>query len=384
MDLHVLGNVESSLFLDCVFFGEVDAHPDIIGKETIEAKMFSRCQFMGDINLFGVHFKEELDFNAHGNEGSHRINFLTDQCEFDKPLLISGRCFDELSFLHSKFSGAVQITDCGCNFLKIAWTTLYESFEITDSQIEGMEIFISEFKRIAAFNKVEFGFNSKFNSGPRTPHAREIAEYSSSHAPVIIHSTYFESFSSFTKCAFLFGLDIGTSMFKEQPNFFGSNVAFDNTPRETLRLIKHSFDSVGNKVDANLYFSLEMRRYRRDLSDTHAVRARSQDRLILLINEYVSDFGQSYLRPLLWLAFFSFTYFLLKIGHEHNLLYEILPSANPLLSKTANFLNGIAGSLLPFKRILEPGMEFVGLLFVAIYSALTWQFLVAVKRHTRR
>ncbi|EOW9499008.1 hypothetical protein ACOCGS_003564, partial [Vibrio cholerae] len=190
----------------------------------------------------------------------------------------------------------------------------------------------------------------------------------------------FLSFTNFRNATFSQGLDLEDTNLKEAPNFLNINLLSNNTNRETLRIIKHSFDKIGNHIEANKFFVLEMKKYKQELS----VRPINQERLILLLNEKTSDFGQSYLLPIFWMFVFSVIYYLLILGHESNLLYNLVPSANKLIASVSNAVNGIAANIIPFKKLLREGMEFVSLLFYVIFASLTWQTIVAVKRHTRR
>lgn len=74
----------------------------------------------------------------------------------------------------------------------------------------------------------------------------------------------------------------------------------------------------------------------------------------------------------------------LILGHEGNLLYNLVPSANEAISSVSNVLNGIAANIIPFKKLLREGMEFTSLVFYIIFASLIWQTIVAVKRHTQR
>ena len=110
----------------------------------------------------------------------------------------------------------------------------------------------------------------------------------------------------------------------------------------------------------------------------------NQEKLIFWLNEKTSNFGQSYLLPIFWIVFFSVIYYLLVLGHESNLLYELVPTANEVISSVSNVFNGIAANIIPFKKLLREGMEFISLVFYVIFASLIWQTIVAVKRHTRR
>lgn len=59
--------------------------------------------------------------------------------------------------------------------------------------------------------------------------------------------------------------------FKRLADFYSSqfahfsDLAAERTDRETFRIIKHSFDAVGNHIEANKYFAHEMQACRREL-----------------------------------------------------------------------------------------------------------------------
>lgn len=76
----------------------------------------------------------------------------------------------------------------------------------------------------------------------------------------------FLSFVNFRNATFNSGLDLENANLKEMPNFLNVKLLSNNTNRETLRIIKHSFDKVGNHIEANKYFSLEMERHKNDMA----------------------------------------------------------------------------------------------------------------------
>ena len=111
---------------------------------------------------------------------------------------------------------------------------------------------------------------------------------------------------------------------------------------------------------------------------------KTQEKLILFLNDKISNYGQSYIRPMLYIVAVSIIYYLLILGYENNILYEIHPSINGALENISSFLNNVSKNILPFSKTLKVGMEFVSLVFYIIFASLIWQTLVAVKRHTRR
>jgi hypothetical protein len=153
------------------------------------------------------------------------------------------------------------------------------------------------------------------------------------------------------------------------------------TNRETFRIIKHSFDKIGNNIEANKFFVLEMKKYKEELSESKEI---TQEKVVFILNEMISDFGQSYLRPMSLLVGLGCVYTALVIGCEKNVLYRIYVPANNLLSGVSDCVNGFAMNILPFSKFLKPGMEFVSLIFYVVFAALIWQTVIAVKRHVRR
>ena len=61
-----------------------------------------------------------------------------------------------------------------------------------------------------------------------------------------------------------------------------------------------------------------MKQYKNELKNSSL----KQDKFIYFINEIASDFGQSYVRPAIWLIVFSIIYTLLIYGYENNALYD--------------------------------------------------------------
>jgi hypothetical protein len=123
-----------------------------------------------------------------------------------------------------------------------------------------------------------------------------------------------------------------------------------------------------------------MRRYKSDLKNSKNL----QEKFIFFINEKASNFGQSYVRPILLLFFFSIIYTVLIYGHENNTLYTIFPPANEYIAPVSLVVNDVAKNMLPFKNALVEGMEFISIIFYIIMASLIWLTIVAVKRHTKR
>ncbi|TOG45348.1 hypothetical protein, partial [Vibrio parahaemolyticus] len=154
----------------------------------------------------------------------------------------------------------------------------------------------------------------------------------------------------------------------------------NNTNRETLRIIKHSFDKVGNHIEANKYFSLEMERYKNDMEEEPW----SQEKLVFSLNDKISKFGRSYFRPAFLIVILSLIFQAVIFSYENNYLYKIYPDFNSQISSVVGFFNNVAISFMPFSKFLHKGIEFISLLFYIMYATLIWQLVVSIKSHTRK
>ena len=123
-----------------------------------------------------------------------------------------------------------------------------------------------------------------------------------------------------------------------------------------------------------------MKKYKEELKNTNKI----QERIILFFNEKISNFGQSYVQPVFYMIVMSIFYYLLILGYENNVLYEIHPVVSKVFSMASECLNNVSKNILPFQKILKDGMEFVSLVFHIVFAVLVWQTIVAVKRHTIR
>jgi hypothetical protein len=164
---------------------------------------------------------------------------------------------------------------------------------------------------------------------------------------------------------FISGLDFSSANFKEYPNFLGANINPVNTNKETFRIIKHSFDKIGNTSEANRYFSCEMNK---EMSETLFLRSPAK-KTMLFLNRLLSNFGQWYFLPLMWLL-------ILIPFHEWVVSSHTFDNLDTL--------NHIVKNILPIKHLLNDGMEFVSLLFYIAYSGLIYHFIISVKRVTKR
>ena len=335
----------------------------------IDGFEFYSCRFTNDV-YFNMSDKDilliehcifEKDFyinkNPHPQEDNNKnvkINQLEmNKCIFKNNFLIESCEISNYRIIDIEFEGNVKFFN----------VELYDMHKNADAEESGW-FTNSIFYKSAIFEKVKF---KKF---------------------IQFKYTTFENYTLFRDILFDEGLDLDYANIEKEINFFGiegldSKASKKNTSRETYRAIKKSFDKIGNHIEANKYFSLEMKKHKVELKDK-PIKGYLQEKSIFWINEKMSNFGQSFMRPIGLIVFFSIMYGLIIYGNEHHWLMNINPNWSEALNSFMHWLNYPFKEFKPLEKILKKDYEVMSLIFNIIFSVLTWQTIVAVKRYTKR
>jgi len=165
---------------------------------------------------------------------------------------------------------------------------------------------------------------------------------------------------------------------------------FENDPfkaRDIYRQFKHTFDSRNDFIIGNDFYSIEMKAHEKYLKSQNWNKNNWQEKLVFIIHKWASNFGQSWIRPLIWIIISALTFTGIKFLYKINFPYNILPDKiGKVLNAVAIFLNEFAKSLIPLfanKKEVH-GLEFVSLLFSVIIAFFVYQFIVAVRRKVKR
>lgn len=109
-------------------------------------------------------------------------------------------------------------------------------------------------------------------------------------------------------------------------NFSGMELeeenSFKNTSKETFRIIRDSLDKNGEYREANKYYALEMKKYEEEIGAGDS-KAPLSERAVFFLNKHISNFGQNYIKPILWMIFFAFLYLGIYKTNQSNDLYAI-------------------------------------------------------------
>jgi len=368
---NLLDNQDNIIYQTCEFYKSVTNYiPD--NQKELAVYKYSQfdyiCKFHSNIEFSRCHFKNML-FNTN------QYNFLEENiigqiifenCIFDSKFKLNNFQIQTFKIMDSIFKNKFEFKENILDELLIDNSNFEKIVDLFGSKFKKFKIYKSIFDDFVGFENCQFGTNNKLKE--------EISTFK--------YATFLD-FINFRNTNFKSGLDIENINIKEAPNFLNMSIEFKNTNRETFRIIKHSFDKISNNIEANKYFIQEMKKYKENLKKKTLI-GNMQEKIIFNLNDIFSSFGQSYLKPIIWLIGFALLYNFILYGYEQNWLYTIYPPANHFIQSVTDFFNDITKNILPFVKFLKKDLEFLSLLFYIIFSILIWQIIVSIKRYTKR
>lgn len=335
--------------------------------------LFSDCQ-ISQLTLYGMNLKGAKVF-ANTPDGITTVGTLRlENCQIHTKFTLDNVLgIQRIDILSCEFSKKFAMIDCRVKQLDILNTNFKGLVDFYKTEFESFRIVKSIFKDFSGFEDCVFGKND------------------ASAGKIELRYVTFYSFINFRQARFNQPLDLRNTNRDEQPNFLDckfSKAAELGTDRETYRIIKQSFEAVGNRIEANAFFALEMDAYRRELRErrcsNHAFFPDAEE-FLLFLNSLISRHGQSYGRPLLWLLGTAALFALQQANWPHR--WVALPaSLADWLVPVADFLNAWAKGLVFFEPLYAKfkSQEALVLLVAVLLSTFTWHLLVAVRRHNRR
>lgn len=387
-------------YINCRFENDVSVGPSRQSNQFI-CKIFEDCNFEEDVILKNIDFKETVfqlsdplekvnieHVKEHFSEVKANFKFkkiYIEKCNFESSFMLNGfdkkylgrlelcRCeFDEdwlnissLEVIDTEFSAKFELKNRVVENLKFKNSNVLKIFDINGSTIKKTHFEKNIFYDFAGFENVVFGAKNTIGK----PYIAKF-EY-----------TTFESFSNFRSAKFYSGLDFKNTNRDKEPNFLNAYINNKYTDRETFRIIKHSFDSVGNKIEAGRYHAYEMNAYIKELS----LRKIFWKLMVLYANRYISKFGQSYILPLMWLLFSVLLYTYLLWRYQNTLQNGTLVLKYSWMNWVTEWMNTASRNFLPFAKFVgnNRGFECVSLIFYIIFGIFIWQTIVAVKKQTQ-
>lgn len=401
---------------------------------------FHNCLFTETLhlNLSNLKFDEFIELQANS---SILFNF----CTFNKSLIINGEQTDErllnlfsIIIQHCKFEKLfvrkIKIENTFLYYKDFA--TLFEKVETTSSHIIAPQVDIGikliDFKDVIFNSTQDFSwintdeilfsecqfltkiisnriiaeryqiFNCEFNSSINIE-AVEVKELlifqanfdhffsvsNSTFNKLFLSSTSFKYTVDFSEAQIDQNLTLHSSLFNQSPNFLAtkfSKKALKNIDRETFRIIKHSFQSIGNNIEANKYYAYEMEAYRRYLKNSKDnEQGTRRERVLLGFNALISKHGQDYVRASFWLIFCMAITAFVVANDESQWIRTYFDMPNWWVN-VCNIANGLALGFLPLSGLYDgrEHLAFFLMLSTIAISTTSWHLLVAIRRHSKR
>ena len=369
----IISKIQQLNDASCILFKNCKFQDDIIfnfdNMNNIDFFIFNNCDFNKKLCFKNIQFNQSIFKNTNENEKISLQQLSINNCQFSEKFILNNLIAINLSIQNSEFAKKFELKNTYIKHVEFVNTNFHHTFDCYNSNYSTFFCSKCIFDNFAGFESCEF--------------SKGIKSQESNSIPCFEYVTFL-SFVNFRNSSFYNGLNLDLINLSGDANFLNIYVDFTNTTHETYRIIKYSFDKVGDHVEANKFFTNEMKKYKAQLFNDP--KADKQERIIFWLNEKMSNFGQSYLRPLIWMFVFSSFYGMILYGYKENWIASNFPTLSLYLNNFLIPLNFIAKNVMPFKGFeeLKQGMEFISLIFTAIFASLTWQFIVAVKRHTRR
>lgn len=362
-EFSMLENQNDVLFDFCQFYDGFSAYRKDKDRVRYDCQLFNECTFNGIIMFNNIEFEEPILLSIHRNENKESHLQIID-CEFES----------SFSLDHSQ-SNSFLVGHC----------VFASKFDIRELETDDFNIDSSEFRGFANCIEMECGSfwisNCKFQNVLACGSSSFGVAEESTHARM--DYTTFNDLLNLRNTKFKKGLDIETINLKSPPNFLNTDINSKGSNRETFRIIKDSFDKVGNHTEANRFFAEEMRKLMEEVSFQKNPFKKS----LLWINFGVSNFGQNYVLPIVWFVVTLIAFTQIRRSQTRSILDfpdEEEARIAGFAKSFSGYLNEMASNIKPFQRFLVEGMEFVSLIFYIIFIALIYQTVVALKRHVRR
>lgn len=216
-----------------------------------------------------------------------KINtFKLHQSSIEEYIYIDSGCtFEKIDFGLSKFNGK---TVFGLNVgeLGLKDTIFNKSIKFQGkSKIGKIDFENSLFEEVMVFKDIEFKEKVDFKNAMF-------------EKKVLFDNTYLNDTINLENC-----------IFKDEVNFINlkskkNSNSIDVENRETARIIKYSFDKIGNIIEANKYYAFEIKKTKKELYATFNSSNKKQtflDLLVFIVHGIFSNHSQNYLLVIFWI-----------------------------------------------------------------------------------
>jgi hypothetical protein len=282
-----------------------------------------------------------------------------------------------------------------CEFLQ---ETMFYNLSINEKFIFTKNIVVDEV----------YFYNCKFN---------DIVSFSDSifYSKINLEHCYFKEFVDFSNLKSSY-LNLKTNLFEKKINFLNLDIInFEN--RETVRIIKDSFEQQNNIIEANKFYALEMKEREKELKQDREEGKNFFEWLVFKIHGLSSNHSQDWVLSLFWILSFSFGYSFMSCVNSHLdtkleyiltdafiYIFVIYTSILIINYKKMNkfYLTGLfyilyvylskdftlqtfSNNLNPFSIMTEfSQLNFSTMIYKITIAYLIYQLIISIRQNTRR
>ena len=291
--------------------------------------------------------------------------------------ILNCRFLDGMKFQHTTFEGNLTLLSLNfkdefvfdyCNFNKEVYCELNHK-EITSFEAKNIDLTFENCKFNENFLMCDLDFSDCSLSFENTMFNNLVDFHNTTFGNVNFTNTRFNDFAVFTDCIFHKPLNLRNTIFKGEANFL--DIKFTQlSNQETSRLIKHQFEKLNNKIEANKYHALEMEQHRKNIwekifNDCNSFYKLLPDGIVSFVHWLSSNHSSNWSLALFWIFIVSFiTTFNLGLDVSIDNIFKYIN----ILSKIEDFNNSYIAMTL---NKLSLGY-------------LYYQFLTAVRKDTRK
>jgi hypothetical protein len=299
-------------------------------------------------------------------------------------LNIKNGFINKLEISNSNISYKLYLNTVEIQEINILNNVFLEDFSIKNSTINDIQIKNTEFNNLSEFHKVSL--KNKFLLTEIAYKGLTLFDECKFNDKVTFKYVIFESFSHFRNTTFYGGLNLDYNSNKEVMNFHGVSIEDSKDSKieitqETYRIIKHNFEKLGNKIEANRYHALELTQKRIELKNDKS--SDWKERWVFNLHHWSSVHSTNWFRVILWILFVG----ILTIGFVNiRLIIELI--FNPSLFKVEYIFKAWT-ELCQFIYIgyMEDKLKEQPLTFLfnkISLGYLYYQFLMSVRKDTRK
>ncbi len=398
----ILKNQSNIIYQMCIFNDDVSISEMDIGDYTINHTLFRDCQFAKRVIAHDMTFKQTIFNNSKYNKYTNLYNLELYNCVINNDFILEAYIINILDLSETTFNGKVKIQFCkllsNASFYNTKFNNLADFYQ---TQFYTVDFERTDFNQIAVFSEATFNKNIHFKY------------------------TKFLKKSIFRDMIIKGKLDLRNTIFDDEANFLDTR-ADKNTyipiqveNRETARVIKNFYENSNNVIEANKFYTLEMKEREKELNADIKKGKNIFEWITFKVHSLSSNHSQDWLLATFWIVCITILYshinFVLQKEKtewyilplimnltifmwaflEINIYNHIKNSYKVLVIVFSFFIYGFSNNdfmLTNFSNNINPfsimtgkeNLNFITLLYKIIIAYLIYQLIVSIRQNTRR